>query len=214
MKLVYFNGRGLAETSRIVLSINGIDFEDFRYPINEKWEKPEFDEDKKNGKLTRSLNKLPYLEVCEGDTTHCIPQSKAIERYLARKYNMMGSSDVESARIDAICEVIRDIKEAYQNVRKVEEDKKEDAMKEWFSETLVERLKLLDGIVDGGLHCVGDKLSLADVVLYCLITQFFTDVESAKKAVEKTSNLKKVVEHVKSNSQVKKWLNSRPKSMF
>ena len=79
---------------------------------------------------------------------------------------MMGSTDLESAEIDA-CEVIRDIKEAYQKVRKVEEDKKEDAVKEWFTETIVERLKLLDAVVDSELYCVGNKLSLADVVLYC-----------------------------------------------
>ena len=102
----------------IINGINEAEYEDYRYPINEKWEKPEFDEDKKNGRLTQSLNKLPYLEVSEGNKVHCIPQSKAIERYLAKKYNMMGSTDLESAKIDAICEVIRDIKEAYQKVRK------------------------------------------------------------------------------------------------
>ena len=70
-------------------------------------------------------------------------------------------------------------------------------MKEWFTETIVERLKLLDAIVDIELYCVGNKLSLADVVLYCLITQFFTDVQSAKKQLS-IQKFKKIVEHVES----------------
>lgn len=214
MKLVYFNGKGLAETSRILLAINKTKYEDVRYPINEKWEKPEFDEDKKNGKLSLSLNKLPYLEINKGHITHCIPQSKAIERYIAKKYNMMGSNDIECGMIDAICEVIRDIKDAYQKVRKVEENEKEEAMKEWFTVTIVERLKLLNDIVNDNSYCVGNKLSLADVVLYSLITQFFTDVDSAKKAIEHTVNLKKIVENVESISEVKEWINKRTNTLF
>ena len=86
MKLVYFNGRGLAEISRILLAIGEEDYEDFRYPLKiidwskHQMEKAEFDKDKTDGKLTGSLNKVPYLEV---DGT-IIPQSKSIERYLAR----------------------------------------------------------------------------------------------------------------------------------
>ena len=34
MKLTYFNGRGLAETSRVLLAISGQPYEDFRYPLN------------------------------------------------------------------------------------------------------------------------------------------------------------------------------------
>ena len=33
MKLCYFNGRGLAETARIILAIKGEEYEDFRYRI-------------------------------------------------------------------------------------------------------------------------------------------------------------------------------------
>ena len=34
MKLTYFNVRGLAETSRILLAIMEENYEDFRYPLN------------------------------------------------------------------------------------------------------------------------------------------------------------------------------------
>ena len=94
MKLTYFNIRGLAETSRFLLSLGGEEYEDFRYPLEvidmSKYEmkKEEFDKDKGDGKLVTSLNKVPFLEV-DGVI---IPQSKSMERFLARRYNMMGTS--------------------------------------------------------------------------------------------------------------------------
>jgi hypothetical protein len=45
-KLAYFNGKGLAEMSRLLLSATGTPFEDFRYPfqiIDGKYIKPEFE---------------------------------------------------------------------------------------------------------------------------------------------------------------------------
>ena len=33
LKLMYFDGRGLAETSRILFAIGGEDYEDKRYPL-------------------------------------------------------------------------------------------------------------------------------------------------------------------------------------
>ena len=104
MKLCYFNGRGLAETSRLLFAIQGEDYEDFRYPLEvidfskHEMVKEEFDKDKADGKLVHSLNKLPYLEV----DSVIIPQSKTIERFLARRFNMMGETEVQSAQIDSI----------------------------------------------------------------------------------------------------------------
>ena len=100
MKLVYFNIEGLAETSRLLFAIADVSYEDYRYPLEVidmktfTMKKNEFDKDKLDGKLVKSLNKLPYLEV----DNEIIPQSKAIERYLAKKFNMMGSNLIEEAK--------------------------------------------------------------------------------------------------------------------
>jgi hypothetical protein len=48
-KLAYFNGKGLAEVSRLLLAATSTSYEDFRYPfqvIDGKYIKPEFDADK------------------------------------------------------------------------------------------------------------------------------------------------------------------------
>ena len=214
MKLTYFNVRGLAETSRILLAIMEENYEDFRYPLNIidlktfNMEKVEFENDKKENKLINSLNKVPFLEV-DGVT---IPQSKAIERYLATRGNMMGDSPLEYARIDSICECIRDFKDAYQKVRNDKD--KETATNTWFNETLPEKLSLLDNILgkEDNMFSVGNRLSLADVIIYSFIAQFFDDKERSLSATDNTNVMRNIVNNVSNNVNVVKWLSIRPET--
>jgi glutathione S-transferase len=95
-KLIYFAGRGLAETSRMLFKAAGQDFEDYRYPLTIKdgqYLRPEWDADKPK----YIYEKIPVLEIDGGK--HIIAQSKAIERFLARRFNMLGSNDIEAAVI-------------------------------------------------------------------------------------------------------------------
>ena len=214
MKLVYFNGRGLAETSRLLLAINNQEYEDFRYPLNiidiksYKMEKPEFDKDKSNGLLTKSLNKLPYLEI-DGEI---ISQSKSIERYLASRFKMLGDTALEAARIDSICEAVRDFKDTYKSV--IKSDNVERGLNEWFNTTLVDKLNLLDSTLDGEQYSVGTKLSLADVVIYNFLTNFFDNIDESKKAYSQTRNIKKIVSNVSQLDSVNSWLMRRPDTVF
>lgn len=215
MKLVYFNGRGLAETSRLLLALTETQYEDFRYNLNViDWKtynfvREEFDKDKADGKLLHSMNKLPYLEV-DG---HKICQSKTIERFIARKNGMMGTNYLEEARIDSICECIRDFKDAYQKVRKVEGTNKEEAIKEWFEVTLPEKLLLLENIVDNKFS-VGHQLSLSDVVIFSFITQFFDNTEGAYNSTKETVNIRSVVDNIAADQRIKDWLQNRPQTPF
>lgn len=216
MKLVYFNVRGLAETSRILLALGGEEYEDFRYPLEvidmskHEMKKEEFDNDKAEGKLSLSLNKVPALEV-DGVT---IPQSKAIERFLARRFNMMGENELDAARIDSICECVRDFKDMYQKVRFLPEAERSEGMNQWFTVTLVERLGLLENLLGQEGFSVGDKLSLSDVVLFCFITQFFDNKEAAYNATLAAPRLRKIVDSVSQNEKVVTWLKERPVTDF
>lgn len=216
MKLTYFNGRGLAETSRILFAISGEEYEDFRYPLEiidwatHDMKKEEFEQDKKDGKLLGSLNKLPSLEL-DGVV---IPQSKAIERFLAGRFNLMGENSVQAATIDSICECVRDFKDMYQKVRALPEEEKDEGMKEWFTVTLVEKLGLLENLLSEGGFSVGGKLSLADVVLFSFITQFFDNHEASYNATLATPKLRAIVDTVASHEKVIEWIEKRPKTAF
>lgn len=217
MKLTYFNVRGLAETSRILLALGNEEYEDFRYPLEvidmskHEMKKEEFDRDKASGNLVKSLNKVPFLEV-DGVV---VPQSKTIERFLARRFDMMGTNDLEAAQIDAICESVRDFKDLYQKVRSLPDEEKQVGMNEWFTQTLVEKLTLLEHqLVGDDSFCVGNKMSLADVVLFTFVKEFFDNKEASYNATLAVPKVRAVVDRVSSHESVVKWLESRPVTNF
>lgn len=231
MKLNYFNGRGLAETSRLILAVVDKKYEDFRYPLEViDWKtynmvRKEFDEDKASGKLWKSMGKLPFLEV-DGQV---ISQSKSIERYLARRFKLMGDTNEEGALIDSYCEYIRDFKTAYQTVRKAEN--KEEAMEKWFGETLPEKLSSFEkilyentdfqntssqikSVLEETRFSVGDKLSLADIVIYSFLVDFFDNKEGVNKSFEQCKTLRNIVNTVSSNPNIKNWVENRAETAF
>ena len=222
LTLNYFNGRGLAETSRLILAVVDKKYKDFRYPLEIiDWKtynmvRKEFDEDKASGKLWKSMGKLPFLEV-DGQV---ISQSKSIERYLARKYDLMGENDEQGALIDSYCEYIRDFKTAYQTVRKAEN--KEEAMAKWFGETLPEKLSSFEKILcentdfqtSSERFSVGNKLSLADIVIYSFLVDFFDNKEGVKKSFEQCKTLRNIVNTVSNNPNIKDWVENRAETAF
>jgi len=213
MKLVYFNARGLAETSRILLALAQVEYEDFRYPIEvidpikHIYKREEFEEAKKTGQLDKSMGKLPYLQLEDGTI---IAQSKAIERYISKSYGFMGNNNSEEARIDAVCECIRDIKDRYQKVRTSSDDEKTN----YFTKDLISELESLVKTLDTGTKfAIGNKLSLADVSIYTLITQFYDN----KEVLNIAGNIPKIrdtVMKVATRPEIRVWIQDRPKTLF
>lgn len=217
MRLTYFNARGLAETSRILLAIAGVEYEDFRYPISVvdwsllQFSRDEFMNDRNAGKLWRSLDKLPTLQLDDGAVLF---QSKAIERYIASRFGMMGGTTFESAFIDAICETIRDFKDVYQNVRKSGLD---DAKNIYFGQTLPNQMAALERILaerNTGHYAIGASVSLADVVIYTFLTDFFDNNEVVKYSYETCGTIKRIVDEVGNIIAVRQWLATRPRTPF
>ena len=89
-------------------------------------------------------------------------------------------------------------------------------MTKWFTETLPERLGLLEHIVgkENNLFSVGNRLSLADVVIFVFVTQFFDDKTRAKDAINNTTNIRNIVNNVASNENLINWLNNRPETLM
>merc|ERR1712083_326235 len=96
VKLTYFNLRGRAEPSRLLLAYGGIKFEDCRLT-------PAFQDPKEWAELKP---KTPYgsLPLLEWNGT-CIAQSMAV----AREVGLAGRCNMESAQIDEIIDAINDM---------------------------------------------------------------------------------------------------------
>ncbi|CAF0932754.1 unnamed protein product [Rotaria sp. Silwood1] len=207
-KLIYFAGRGLAETSRMLFKAAGQEFQDYRYPIvinDGQYIRPEWDADKSK----YIYEKIPVLEIDGGK--YVIAQSKAIERFLARRFNMLGSNDIEAAIIDAAGEQILDLKQAYNKAKTAGAD----SVKKFFEEDLTKTFAAFEKQANKNKsgYWIGSSLSLFDIQLYNLI-HFFDDQQSVQKALENCPTLKAIHDKVEQTPAIKKWLDERPQSVF
>ncbi|CAF3334123.1 unnamed protein product [Rotaria socialis] len=207
-KLIYFNGRGLAETSRMLFKAAGQEFEDFRYSVTingGQYIRPEWDTDKSK----YIYEKIPVLEIDGGK--HIIVQSKAIERFLARRFNMYGTNDVEAAVIDAAGEQINDVKQAYNKAKAAGADSEKKFFEEDLKKTFLAFEK--QATKDNSGYWISSHLSLFDIQLYNLINSF-ADQESVQKVLEEYPTLKTIHDKVGQTAEIKKWVEERPKTIF
>lgn len=93
--LTYFNIRGRAEPIRLVLEELQIPYNDNQIQMDEWYQiKPKF-----------PFEQLPVYEEKLPSGKRTIPQTHAILRYLARKYNLYGKSEDEMIRCDVLEEL-------------------------------------------------------------------------------------------------------------
>jgi len=222
--LAYFDARGVAEVIRFIFAAAKQEYEDRRFSLTfgtpgdfSTIIRPEFDEAKASGLLDPSCGKAPCLLI---DGVPSLGQSKAIERYLARKFELMGSTDEEAAIIDALCENVRDIKDAYNAAKRKPDGEKDAAIKAFFEETLVKWCKDTEKSLPPPQSdfLVGSKISLADLCWYNFVgvedKPFFDNVEGARAGFAECLRIKKAMEACAANAELKAWVEKRPKSMF
>lgn len=197
LKITYFNFKGRAELSRIVCAAAGLEFEDHRYAEGE-WESP-------TGKAATPHGQVPVLTV-DGKP---YSQSLAIATYLAREGGLYGSSNLDGLAIDQYCQLCKDFLDAA--VRAIfEKDaaKKETLMKELKEETVDKYYNLWEkALADNKTgYMVGDKLSLADLCVFDIITG---TIEQHMKPLDGHPSLKALVDRVKDTPKIKEYLASR-----
>ncbi|EFO84537.1 CRE-GST-13 protein [Caenorhabditis remanei] len=93
-KLTYFLSRGLADVSRQLFHLAGVEFEDERLNRDQFLERKE----------SFPFKQVPVLTVDGLE----IPQSMAIARYLATKFGFAGKTPEESALVDAFVDQFKD----------------------------------------------------------------------------------------------------------
>merc|ERR1711913_186459 len=100
IKLTYFDLRARAEPCRLLLAYGGLQYEDERIP-------PPWEPASTWGTLkpTTPFGQLPLLKW--GDEVIC--QSMACARFIAREVGLAGNTNMESAQVDEIIDVIQDL---------------------------------------------------------------------------------------------------------
>jgi len=226
-ELAYFDAKGVAEVTRLLLFLGQKTFVDKRYTIG-KDEKggfvtPEFTKAKESGALAANMNRAPIMTFTNGVV---IGQSKAMERFVCRKCGFMGSSEVEEALIDNLCENVRDIKDRFSKIRAIggmaPNEEKTAAIKKWFEakgeyhEWLSKLQNSLPAApaLRGQGFCVGNKLSYADVSVWHLLRENFDDKESSTTIAKDFAELCAIADAVAARKDVQEYLSKRPVTMF
>jgi len=222
IRLHYFDIAALGEISRILMKIGNLPFEDVRYPFTftaSGVDSPDMEVKKKTGAFVCNMNRVPVLEIENGVT---IGQSKTIERYLADRLHLFGSSDVERALIDGVTENVRDIKDKYSKVRYTTNPEEKDALiAKWFAggelaEWLVKLERSLPANTSGDVFVAGTTPTYADVLIWQVLRDFFSDkaAASASETAAKVGRLTAIANKVGEIPALKNWLATRPVDKF
>lgn len=215
------------EVPRLLLAIAG------KFPradyIDARFSAPE-------GDLAANLGRMPVIET-DGQP---LGQSVAINFFLASKHGLAGSSAWETAQILAVGEHLKEMLAVYLELMPYFSLPSEEKLNQWFDEGATDS----DGPADRSTHgsrylkwwmgriektlgdkgfAVGDKLSLADVLLFVTFGDFlkpeeavpelpefkrvpFADKARVDAALELHPKIKASVHAVANHPNVQRWL--------
>nr|XP_022333862.1 S-crystallin SL11-like [Crassostrea virginica] len=193
-KLYYFNAKGRAEISRLIFAAAGVKYEDVRVQ-GADWPKL---------KASMPQEAMPVLEV-DGKK---IPQSRAIDRFLAREYGLYGKTNMESACVDVVCETVSDFFTAILPLMtEKDETKKAEVLKKFMDFVPVYMKRIEDCLSrngGGNGFLVGPSLTLADLAFLRSCDMFDS---RGLKLTDKLAALRKRIEDL---PKIRDYLKSRP----
>ena len=149
IKLTYFNARGRAEVSRLMLAHKGVEYEDCRI-TRDQW--PEL-------KPKTPFGGMPLLQYNGLE----LAQSMTIARFLARELNLAGKTRCEEAQVDMVVDCVVDLFAAFTKLMtEKDEAKKAEMTEKMGKETVPKAMCNLEAILckNGGCCMVGNDVSL------------------------------------------------------
>jgi glutathione S-transferase len=200
-KLYYFNGRGRAEASRLLFTAAGQKFEDIRYERNE-WP---------SHKSEMPLGQMPVLEV-DGVK---LPQSIAIARFLAKRFDLYGKNDLQQAQVDVVDTVIDLMLKFSPIFAEQDEDKKKTAITKFLADELPSHLQNLETLAklysDGGSFFVGNHLTWCDLEAYNLL-EYIVQIDG--NVLQSYPWLNRNRQEVEKQPKIASYLKNRPSTPY
>jgi len=198
-KLTYFN-RGRGEPIRLIFALANVSYED---NIIQGADWPTI-------KPTTPWGQVPVLEV-DGVK---IAQTPTISRFLARKFNLVGSNELEAARCDELVDAALDVSNVWLQAFFIEKDenRKAELKKNLIENSLPKFLKKLEEIQiqSGGNFLVGKSATWADAWIANGLERF--EGTLGADVLDNYPNLKKFKAAFFAIPSVKAYVDKRPPS--
>ena len=153
-KLVYYDGPGLGEITRLIFVYTGNEFEDVRF-TREEWSKYQAES---------PLGMVPFYE--EGGVK--LGGSLAIARYVAEKYGLGGSNPLENAILESYGDAIKDIKSKMYPIKFGPEENREE-LKADFLKNAPGKAAFLEKQIKGKDSFIDGKITWPDFMMYNLV---------------------------------------------
>jgi len=205
-KLHYFNIRGRAEVARLIMAHANVEYEDYRFEFN----------DFATIKANYPLGQVPVLEV-DGKM---LAQSRAINRFLAKKYGLAGKDAMEQAKVDMYVDCLEDLipkirpaVREYMTNQRNQQDTELVLIHEVAEKHLVPYIQLIEKHLEknGSGFLVGNSLTWADIEHFSFFSALIEMKPDLLSDVPHFKNLRSVVEN---EPPIKKYLDTRPKSLI
>merc|ERR1712156_791235 len=194
IKLTYFNVRGRAEPSRLILAQAGVEYEDIRIE-REDW--PKY-------KSKMPCGQVPVLNYNGVE----ISQSMAIARFLANEFGLAGKTNLEKARADMIVDCVGDMLAGAVAIIRAPEGQKDAPIAKLLNEIIPSGRQILEKFLTDR-YFVGNEITWADLVVFA----FFETIRMQhgdEKAFGSCTTLKNHIDFVQDLPRIKRWLEKRP----
>ncbi len=162
------------------------------------------------------FGQVPRLLVKDGETVVAdLVQSRAIARYLGRTFGLYQGTDLELAQQDQWIDAVSDVRDVVSKaVYSPEKEKLIAELKTNTENHLHFLLNIFNKAVEGKSFLVGDKLSIADLWLFCTMEEYIENLKIVD--TEKYAHLVTFVNKIKEHPNLKAYITSesRPKSFY
>ncbi|XP_781175.1 glutathione S-transferase 3 [Strongylocentrotus purpuratus] len=197
-KYTYFTFKSRPEVNRLLFLLAGVEYENNCIDHNQYW-------------AMRSDGKLPLLQLPILETDgRIIIQSRAIQRYLAKKFGFYGNGVEDELLIDEAVETAEEILDYALPwiYRELDEKKNAEIKKEYWDYHGPRLLPFLEKRLEGSTSgfFVGDSLTVADLSVFNAI-DILSDC-----APEELTSYKKLLEHkakIETNPKLTKYIGER-----
>jgi glutathione S-transferase len=205
----YWKIRGLAQPIRLLLAYTGTEYENKLYEAGPPptYDRSEWLSVKFN--LGLDFPNLPYYI----DDDVKLTQSTAIIRYIARKHNLMGTTDQEKARVDMVECQLEDFRKGFTSLCYSPDH---DKLKPAYLNDLPGKLKLFSDFLGSNPYFAGSSLSYADFLVYEMLDQHklfspgcLDQYPNLKQFTERIEALPAIAAYMRSDKFLKKPLNGR-----
>jgi len=195
VELRYFALRGRAEVIRLTLEEIGIKYTDTQYS-NEEWAKVKPDT------TLFPFAQVPSLSIDGLD----LVQTGAILRYLGRKHNLYGESNIEQTNVDIAIGGFEDLLQKYGQL--IYDPDFQTKKEKYLSEVLPVWLAHFERLLQknhGAVYFVGNRMTIADIVGFDLLS---LQMDLSPSAFVSYPLLQRFVHHMHQRPNLKNYLSS------